>query len=120
MRGRGPWRLQRTRSEEDLEFSKGRLPTISLNHCFFGPEDQGPDGEAAPVLEDPFRIMYDADLEAIYCLPIESKAVTHYVVYCVKSIIDELGYSEVRIAFESGAAPELKQIREQVQDFRTA
>lgn len=64
--------------------------------------------------------MYDAEPEAIYCLPVASKAVTDYVVYCVKSVIDELGYSEVRIAMNSDAAPELQQIRERVRDLRIA
>ena len=96
------------------------MPTISLDHCFLGSEDLGPDGTAIHALENPFLIMYDADSEAIYCLPVASKAVTDYVVYCVKSVIDELGYSEVRIALKSDAAPELQQIREKVRDLRTA
>ena len=107
-RDRGATRPLRKRSEEDREFSKGRVPTISLDHCFLGSEDQGPDGAAVPALENPFLIMYDADLEAIYCLPVASKAVTDYVVHCAKSVVDELGYSELRIALKSDAAPELK------------
>ena len=91
------------------------MPTISLDHCFLGP-----DGAAVPALKNPFLIMYDADSEAIYCLPVASKAVTDYIVYCVKSVIGELGYSEVRIALKSGAAPELQQIREQVWNLRNA
>ena len=104
-------RPHRKRSEEDREFSKGRVPTISPDHCFLGSEDQGPDGEAVPALETPFLIMYDADSDAIYSLPVSSKAVAEQVVYCVKKVI-ELGYREVRIAFKSDAALELKQIRE--------
>ena len=42
-----------------------------------------------------------------------------FVVYCVKSVIDELGHSDVRIALKSDAAPELQQIREQVRNLRT-
>ena len=80
----------------------------------------GPDGAAIPALENPFLIVYGADSEAIYCLPVASKAVGDYVVYCIKSVIDELGYSEVQIALKSDAAPELQQIREQVRNFRTA
>ena len=86
-RGRGASRPHRKRSEEDREFSKGRLPTISLDHCLLGSEDQGSDGEAVPARENPFFID-DVDSEAIYCLPGASKAVTDYVVYCVKSVID--------------------------------
>ena len=79
-RGRGASRPHRGRSEADKEFSKGRVPTISLDHCFLGSEDMGPDGAAIPALENPCLIMFDADSEAIYCLPVASKAVTDYVV----------------------------------------
>ena len=106
-RVRGASRPHRGRSEADREFSKGRVPTISLDHCFLGSEDMGPDGAAIPALENPFLIMCDADSEAIYFLPVASKAVADYVVYCVKSVIDELRHSEVRIALKSDAAPEL-------------
>ena len=119
-RGRRTSRPHRKRSEEDREFSKGRVPTISLDHFFLGSEDAGPGGEAFPALENPFLIIYDADSEAIYRLPVASKAVTEYVVYCVEYVIGELGCNEVRIALTSDAAPELKQIREQVRDLRTA
>ena len=71
-----------------MEFSKGRVPTISLDRCFLGSEDAGPDGEAVPALENPLLIMYDAYSEAIYCLPVASEAVTEYVVYCVRSVTD--------------------------------
>ena len=91
-----------------------------MDHCCLGSEDAGPDGEAVPALKKPFLIMYDVDSEAIYCLLGASKAVNEYVVYCVKSVIDELGYNEVRIAFKSDAAPELLQTREQVRNLRSA
>ena len=91
-----------------------------MDHRFRGTEDIRPNGEAVPALEKPFLIMYDTDSEATYCLPVASKAVTDYVVYCVKSVIDELGYREVRIALKSDAAPELQQVREQVRNLRTA
>ena len=64
--------------------------------------------------------MYDADSETIYNLPVESKAVTEYVVYCVKSVIDELGYGDVRIALKNDAAPELVQLRDEVRKLRSA
>ena len=73
------------------------MPTISLDHCFPGTEDAGPNCAAVSALDKPFLFMYDPDLEAIYCLPLASKAVTDYVVYFVKSVIDELGYSDVRM-----------------------
>ena len=95
------------------------MPTISLDHCFLGSEEQGPDGAAVPALENLFLRVYDAESEAIYCLPVKSEAVTDYVVYCVKSVI-ELGYSVVRIALKNDAAPQLQQIREQVWNLRTA
>ena len=76
LRGRGASRPHGKRSEEDKEFSKGRVPTISLDHCYMGSEDSGEDGTSTPALENPFLIMYDADSEAIYCLPVASKAVS--------------------------------------------
>ena len=55
-RGRGASRPHRARSDADRDFSKGRVPTISLDHCFLGSEDMGPDGVAIPALENPFLI----------------------------------------------------------------
>ena len=68
------------RSEEDREFSRGRVPTISLDHCFLGSQDAEPDVEAGLAVGNPFLTMYDADSEASYCLPVASKAETDYVV----------------------------------------
>ena len=120
LRGRGVSRPHTKRSDEDKEFSKNRVPTISLDHCFPGTEDSGEDGASVPALENPFLVMYDADSEAIYCLPVATKGVNSYVVQCVKSVIDELGYSDVRIALKNDAAPELIQLREQVRQIRNA
>ena len=53
-------------------------------------------------------------------MPVASKAVNKYVVYCVKCVIDELGDIEVRIALKSHAAPELLQIRAQFRNLRNA
>ena len=96
------------------------MPTISLDHCFMGSEDSGEDGVPTPALENPCLIMYDADSEAIYCLPVASKAVSEYIVHCVKAVIDELGYGDVRIALKHDAAPELIALRQQVRELRTA
>ena len=79
-RGRVASRPHQRMSEEDPEFSKGRVPTISLDHCFLGSEDAGPHGAAVPALDKPLLVMYDADSEAIYCLPVASKEVTDFVV----------------------------------------
>ena len=53
-------------------------------------------------------------------MPVASKAVINYVVYRGKSVIDELGYSDVRIAPESDALPELQHTWEQVRNLWTA
>ena len=37
-RGRGCSRHHKRRSAEDREFSKGRVPTLSFDHCFLGAE----------------------------------------------------------------------------------
>ena len=111
-RGRGASRHHRGRSDEDRAFSKGRVPTISLDHCFLGADaiDTGGFG-AVEALSNPFLILYDADTEAIYSLPVSTKACTDYVVYVVRSIIEELGYGEVRISLKCDAAPELGLLR---------
>ena len=88
---------------------------MCLGHCFWGSEDSGENGAPAPALENPFLVMYDAESEPMYCLTVSGKAVNEYVVHCVKSVVDELGYSEVRIALENDAAPDLIRLREEVQ-----
>ena len=70
-------------SEEDRPFSKGRVPTISLDHCVLGSDDSGENGVPVPASENPILVMCDADSEAIYCVPVE--AFNEYVVHCINS-----------------------------------
>ena len=75
---------------------------------------------AASALSNPFLIVYDADSEAIYGLPVASKAADNWVVYALKSIIDELGYESLRISIKCDAAPELQALRRKVGALRHA
>ena len=54
-----------------------------------------------------FLILYDADSESLYCIPVVMKAVTDSVVRCVVALIDELGYGQIKISIKSDRAPEL-------------
>ena len=63
-------------------------------------------------------ILYDSDTEAIYGIPVSSKACTDYVIHLVKSIIDELGYGDVKIALKCDAAPELLLLRQRLREIR--
>ena len=81
VRGRGCSRHHKKRSAEDREFSKDRVPTLSVDHCFLGAE--GEDDESTVTAHgNPFLILYDADSESLYCIPVATKAVTDWVVRC--------------------------------------
>ena len=63
LRGKGVSGPHRCRSADDKEFSKGRVPTISIDHCFLGSE-----AEEEHAASNPFLIVHDADSGAMYCI----------------------------------------------------
>ena len=120
VRARGIARHHRRRSAEDREFSKGRVPTISIDHCFLGECTGEETADVESALGNPFLIIYDADTEAIYSLPVATKAAEDWVAYALKSVIDELGYESVKVAIKCDAAPELQTLRRKAGALRQA
>ena len=118
-RGRGCSRHHKRRSAEDREFSKGRVPTLSFDHCFLGAEGDE-DGTTVAASGNPFLIMYDADSETIYAIPVATKAVTQWLVVCVHALIEELGYGQVKVAVKCDQAPELQSLRSRLGALRSA
>ena len=105
LRGKGVAGPHRKRNAEDKEFSKGRVPTISIDHCFLGDED-----EDAGAASNPFLIVHDADSGAIYCIAMRTREAQRWVMVLVNAIIKELGYEGVKVSIKCDGAPELKAI----------
>ena len=68
LRGKGISGPHRKMSAEYREFSKGRVPTISIDHCFLGTE-----AEEESASSNPFLIVHDADSGALYCIATRTK-----------------------------------------------
>ena len=91
----------RQKSAESREFAEGgRVPTISLDHCFLGSAE-----EAAAA--NPFLIVYDDFSGAIFAIALASKEYEDWIAEYVKSIIEEIGYGGARVAMKHDNAPEL-------------
>ena len=114
MRGKGVASPHRSATPAERELRSEGVPTISVDHCFLGSErDEEGHGER------PFLMMHDSKSEAMYCIPVRSKATTEWVVTCVKTLIDELGYGGMRIGFKSDNAEELIALRKRVAEMRS-
>ena len=92
----------KSRSEEDKELSQGRIPTISLDHCFLGSEMS-----EEMARSHPFLVVYDNETEGVFAICVPSKATRPWVVQYVKNVIYELGYREMKISLKSDGAREL-------------
>ena len=114
VRGRAIASPHRTRTDEKREFREdGRVPTISLDHCFLGSEEEAAAG-------NPFLIIYDDHSEALFAVAVPSKEYQDWFAEPLKSIIDELGYSGVRVALKSDNAKELVRLRTEIAARRSA
>ena len=113
VRGRGVASPHKKRSDEDKEFPQGRVPTISMDHCFLGSEKS--EGTAH---ENPFLVLYDNQTEGIFAISVPSKAIKPWIVEYVKGVVYELGYSEMKIALKSDGARELHELRRAVAGSR--
>ena len=90
----------KARTEDDREFGRGRIPTLSMDHCFLGSKDND---ESAH--ENPFLVLYDNETEAIFAIAVSSKSTAKpWIVEYVKNIIHELGYGELKIAIKCDQA----------------
>ena len=114
VRGRGVASPHKSRSDEDREFSQGRVPTISLDHCFLGSERSEDMAHSNPLL-----VVYDNGTEGIFAISVPSKATTPWVVEYVKSVIYELGYGEMKISLKSDGARELHELRRAIAASRS-
>ena len=114
MAGKGVASPHRSATPEEQELRREGVPTISVDHCFLGSER-----DAEERGEQPFLILHDSKSEALYCIPVSSKATTAWVVMCVRTIIEELGYGGMRIGFKSDNAEELIALRKRVAELRT-
>ena len=99
MCGRAVASPHKSRTDEDREFGRGRIPTLSMDHCFLGSSE---DDESAH--RNPFLVLYDNETEAIFATAVPSKQTKPWIVEYVKNIIYELGYGQVKIAIKSDRA----------------
>ena len=91
----------RSKKEEKREFlGEGRVPTISLDHCFLGSEKEAAAGTT-------LLMIYDDHSESLFAVALASKESHDWLAELVKSIIDELGFAGVRIVIKHDNAQEL-------------
>ena len=84
--GRASASPHRSRTEVDREFSRERIPTISVDHCFMGTAADEESADSSPVL-----IIYDGETEAIYAVAVPEKSPKPWVVEYFHQVINELG-----------------------------
>ena len=104
VRGRAVSSPHKRRTDEDRDFGRGRIPTLSMDHCFLGSAN-APDESAH---ENPFLVLYDNETESIFAIAVQSKSTKTWVVEYVKNVLHELGYGEVKVAIKCDQARELK------------
>ena len=114
MRGRAVGSPHRRKAQEAREFAEGgRVPTLSIDHCFLGSEE-----EAAAA--NPFLIIYDDCSGALFAVAVASKEYEDWLAEYLKAVTDELGYSGARIAVKVDNAPELLRLRAELTSRRSA
>ena len=115
MRGRGLASPHKSRTEDDRECGRGRRPTLSIHHCFLGSKDND-----ASAHENPLLVLYDNETEAIFAIVVASKSTAKpWIAECVKNIIYEFGYGELKIAITRVQAKELQELRRANANSRT-
>ena len=114
VRGRAIASPHRRQGDKKREFlGEGRVPTISLDHCFLGSEEEAAAG-------NPFLIIFDDHSESLFAVALASKEYEDWLAEYVKSVIDELGYAGVRIVMKHDNAKELVRLRREVTARRSA
>ena len=106
VRGRGVASPHKSRTDEDRDFGRGRIPTVSMDHCFLG---SASNEESAH--ENPFLVLYDNETESIFAIAVHSKSTKPWIVEYVKNVLCELGYGEIKIAIKCDQARELQELR---------
>ena len=113
--GKGVASPHRSATPLEKELRAEGVPTISVDHCCLGSERDEADRK-----ERPFLILHDSKSESLYCIPVQSKAISEWIVICVKTLIEEMGYGGMRIGFKSDSAEELIYLRRKVSEMRSA
>ena len=85
--GRAVASPHKSRTDEDKESGRERIPTISIDRCFFGSDESD---ESAH--RNPFFVVYDNETEATFAAAVASKSTKPWIVEFVKNIVYELGY----------------------------
>jgi hypothetical protein len=98
----------RSQSDEDREFGRERIPTISFDHCFLG---SVVDVDEKKAHGSPFLVLFDSKTEAVYAIVVAEKACKPWIVEYVCNVMNELGYSGVKVALKSDTAPELRELK---------
>ena len=114
VRGRAVCSPHRKKSQEAKDFAQdGRVPTLSIDHCFLGSEE-----EAAAA--NPFLIAYDGCTGALFAVAVATKEHEDWLADDLEAALDELGYGGCRVAIKCDNARELLKLREAISARRTA
>ena len=81
-----------TKNHKAKDFAQdGRVPTLSIDHCFLGIEE-----EAAAA--NPFLIAYYSYSGALFAAAVASKECEDWLADYLKAVLDELGYGGCSVA----------------------
>ena len=101
--GRGVSSPHRSRTAEERDFGRGRIPTLSMDRCFLGTLSN-----EEPAREHPLLVIYDNESEAIFAIAAASRSTKESIVEFVKKVLHELGYSELKVVINCDGARELQ------------
>ena len=78
----------------------GPIPTIIIDHCFFGSAEEA-------AVANPFLIVYDDYSGSLYVVAVASKEYEDLLADYFKAVLDELGYAGTRVAVKCDNAQSL-------------
>ena len=91
--GRAVGKPLRSRSDEDRDFGRERILTISLDYCFLGSADDDEDKKANG---SPFLVLFDSKAEAVYAIAVADKACKPWIVEYVCNVLRNLATQGLR------------------------
>ena len=65
-------------------------------------------------MEAPSLVLFDSETEAVHAIAVADKACKPWIVEYVCNVLNELGYSGIKVALKSDAAPELRELKKLV------